>query len=78
MVGEGQKDSGTVTSGEVERLDAWMLVRALLRKTEDPRKRVPGRGIKDKSFEAEMCLEGLNNCKEVSVAVVEQGKSKFK
>ena len=44
MVGEGQKDSGTVTSGEVERLDAWMLVRALLRKTEDPRKRVPGRG----------------------------------
>ena len=40
-------------------------------------KRVPGRGIKDKSFEAEMCLEGLNNCKEVSVAVVEQGKSKF-
>ena len=43
MVGEGQKDSGTVTSGEVERLDAWMLVRALLRKTEDPRKRVPGK-----------------------------------
>ena len=33
-----------MTSGEVERLDAWMLVRALLRKTEDPRKRVPGRG----------------------------------
>ena len=44
MVGEGQKDSGTVTSGEVERLDAWMLVKSLLRKTEDPRKRVLGRG----------------------------------
>ena len=41
-------------------------------------KSVPGRGRKDKSSEAEMCLEGLNNCKEVSVAIVEQGESKFK
>lgn len=37
----------TVTSGEVGKLDAWMLVRSLLRKTEpceDPGERVPGRG----------------------------------